>query len=504
MQNVSAEFTAMSRSAQQHVCSYLEIAWDPAQNVQVTDARGAPGWYDETSYLLSFSGKIGLQAPGEALLPSGDEGRLELVLDNAAGRYSWRNSASPLYAYISGPAGLTGRPVRLWQGFRLQNGAEYVCIFTGITTAPQFLNNDAVLNLSCMDWSFRFLQGRYTTTVHTDLRADEFIALLATQAGLTLGQMDYGIYPIPYVWLDDESVQEIFNIAAADGGVAWFDQRGRLIYTNPLTWAAGTPVLTLDEGEYTAADPQANLDAVATKIIVEWSTRYAGVPQVLYTLTAPKQIMPGLTETWTARFQYPALRVYTPERSAIHTDYSALTAGGMDISEQLTIALTNVAAQQAHISVTNNSHHVARLIFLQLRGVPLLGGPTEQEVQDVTPPPYPFLRTRNVRGNVYLQTAIQGKALAALLALRCRRLRPIYRLRDLNLPQIEIGDRVAFYDRRLHPDTPLHGIVLNIGFNGDQDGFWQELMLLDVSDWTVYGNNYFRIGDVLGTKYAYY
>ena len=48
------------------------------------------------------------------------------------------------------------------------------------------------------------------------------------------------------------------------------------------------------------------------------------------------------------------------------------------------------------------------LTFLQLRGMPLQGGPTEQESVDVTPAPYTFKRVRALRGNPYLQTQTQG------------------------------------------------------------------------------------------------
>jgi hypothetical protein len=62
-------------------------------------------------------------------------GRATVTLDNTTFRYSWRRADSALYAqigYANSPAGPVGVPARIWRGYWTTNGAEYVCIFTGV------------------------------------------------------------------------------------------------------------------------------------------------------------------------------------------------------------------------------------------------------------------------------------------------------------------------------------------------------------------------------------
>lgn len=514
MQVVSAAFTTASLSATQQIASYLEVAWNDAVTVAVTDARGATGWTNETAYLKKHSGELRINPPGDSLVPSSETGKLTLVMHNDTLRYSWQNAASPLYAYIGGAVGPTGKPVRLWQGFVLSGVATYVCIFTGIIARWQPSTDDAVVTLECLDWGYRFLQDKRSSAITQNVLPSTYIAALAATVGISATAIDTGLFRIPFCWMDDESVvDEIWQTAEADGGVVYFDQCGKLRFENALHWTSAvhtTPALTIDEGDYTISDPELNMDQIATKIIVEWSGRYIGAEKVLYALDAPKVIMPLETETWTARFDSSAAIIATPSNASPYNDYSAQTAGGADITNRLTLTLTETNAQQATISVYNASAtQAARLTVLKIRGLPLVGGPTEQEEALAPVAPYSFQRVRSVRGNIYVQTLIQGRALAATLALRGQCVRPVYKLRGvLGIPQLELGDCLAFRDVYAQGSGNVkQGVTIGITWEGSSDaGFMQELMLMDTSSLSQYGADYFIIGtSALGnSKRAYY
>lgn len=515
MQSVSGNFLAMAQRAGQYLVTYLEVAWDG--NEAVTDARGAAAWTDETAYLVKHSGTLRIDPPGVKLVAAGETGQLSVTLDNTADRYSWHNAASPLYAYISGAAGLAGKPIRLWQGFTTNDPKdvgvlpEWVCIFTGIVAGWRPDVTAATVELDCRDWGYKYLQDKRSTVVSYDQPPATWITSVATNAGITIGALDLGIYAIPFCWLDDESaVEEIWQTAEADGGLCYFDQRGQLHFENALHWPGHTTSLwTVADGAAQRVDADLDLDAVATQVVVEWSARGKAPDEPLYTLDRLRTIMPGATETWTARFQYAATRIVTPDAADPYNDYAAQAAGGRDLTGDLTVTLSDVCAQQATVSVHNTATAQAAILnFLQIRGTPLVGGPTEQETVDATPAPFTYKRLRSVRDNIYLQTQAQGQALAQLLAVRCRRIRPRWKLYGLTgVPQLELGDRVTFYDTHaLGSGVSADGLVVEMRWRGSAtDGFVQDWVLLGLDDLSAY-TDYFIIGvDTLGTTArAYY
>lgn len=516
MQTVSAAFTTACTAVGQRAITYLEIVWDDSDPDPLSYGRGVAPWTNETPYLISHDGNLSIAPPGEQLVAAGDIGRLSVELGNTDGRFSWRNILSPIYNYINGAAGLVGKPVRLWQGWRVP-GSEYVCIFTGVIAAWEEDVMGMTVTLEVRDWGHRYLQNKASTTLYTDRRVDEWTAIMAAAAGITYTSLDVGIYPIPFVWMDDESyVSEIWDTWAADGGIAYFDQLGVLRGENVLHWLSGphaTSQWLFDEGEYQLVSASIDADALATKVIVEWSGRTIAPIVALYELDRYKLIMPGQTETWTARYQQATSQIATPDPNPPFSDYYAQTMGGANMTASLTLVISNAYAQQCTVSVTNNSTiQAARLTFLRIRGYPLLGGPTEQEEVVVSPAPLQYERVRSYRGNPYVQLQAQGRALADMAAVRCSVNRPVYNVDGvMAVPQLELGDRVTLRNLRAfggdrNTTNDVDGLVLGIRWQGSaQDGFVQSLSIMDLSALALY-NNYFIIGvDTLGGyKRTYY
>lgn len=496
MQAASPTLIAACSAAAQIPCHAVEVSWDSSG--LITGGRGSTGWTDESAWLVRHTGSLRINPPGDRLVPAGDVGNATITLDNTTGRFSWKRSDGALYAYIGGATGLTGKPVRLYSGYVTVNGQEFVRVFTGMIES-WVEEPDATVTLYCRDWGFKYLQNKQSSLVYADKLPDEWIAILAGLGGIPVGLMslDVGIYQIPWVWLDDESlVEDAWEAAGADGGLAWFNQNGVLVYKNPLAWIGLSSVWTFDESSYEMPQPEIDISPVATKVQVEWSGRDAGAESEVYRMDRPKVILPGATETWTARFSNAAYIVRTPDYRDPYNDWYAVSGGGLDISDQLTVDLLNIAGQQATVSVHNGSaNQAARLVVFKLRGQPLTGGPSEQSEAYASPAPFTFDRLRSERGNSYCQSAEQGASLAQLLALRGRRIRPIFTLSNVpGVPQIELGDPVTFRDRwSLGAGQSVLGVVTEITWESSDGGFTQSLKLMDVTDLAEY-DNYFVIG----------
>ena len=494
MQTVSGGFTTASQAAVQRPLTYVEVSWDGAG--VLSDDRADTHWTDETPYLLSCTTRMRIEPPGEDLVPAGDIGSADVVLNNLTGRYNWQDTdgASPLTAYITGATAFTGLKLRIWQGF----AGEYVKIFTGVITSFTPVTAEGTLRLQCKDIGWLYLQDKQSSPVSYDKLPDEWIDLLAAQAGISTSAIDVGIFPIPYCWLDDESiVEEVWQTAEADGGLAYFGAGGYLRFENALHWASHGTVWTFTENAYRRAETSVDTDAVATEITIEWSGRAEAPEEVIYTLERPKVVAPGATETWTARFQYAVTGIFTPSVVAPLKDYAAVSIGGVDITASLTITISDLNAQQASISVKNrHTTSSANITFLQLRGMPLVGGPTEQESVLVTPAPFTFKRVRALRSNPYLQTQAQGKALANLMAVRCKSIRPVWTLHGVPcIPQLELCDEVSFVDVQAQGAGNARTCVI-VGITSSwslEGGAEQTFTLWDNSDLAAY-TDYFIIG----------
>ncbi|MCD6289643.1 MAG: hypothetical protein J7M34_04000 [Anaerolineae bacterium] len=481
MQSVSAGFTTATQAAVRQPVSKLEISWDGSS------------WTDETDRMIRHSGQLQLNAPGDELIPPGDVGAATVELWNGDGRFSWKRTDGPLYAHIGGDAGLAGKQVRLYQGFMVSGAPEYVRIFTGVIYTWQEDTAADTVTLSLRDMGFAYLQNKASTAMYTDVRVDEWIQQLATLAGIGSVSLDTSLFRLPYAWLDDESIlEEIWRAAQADGGRAYFDQLGVLRFENAAHWLTSphdTVQWSFTESAYQAPASRFSPDDLASRVIVETQGRIPAKEAVVYTLDTLKVAGPGETITFECRLNQPAALVWTPEAGK---DYQAISPGGLDMNGDVIISVTKYA-QRVQVRLANNHATMpAQLIFFQLRGVPLIGGPTEEVIQEAASPPAGLERTRSVRANQYLQMHAQADALASLLRDRHQALMPEWELRGVaGVPQLELGDRVSFVDSQAISGV-REGFV--IGIRWTYDGYFsQDLVILDAENLFPY-TDYFVIG----------
>lgn len=471
MQSVSTAFRDAFASPARQISARTLVRWD------------GTNYTDETSHTLDWDVTLRIAAPGDNLVNPGDVGRGGLTLANKAGRFSWKNTAGPLYANIGGATGLGGKRLLLQVG----TGSEWLTVFTGYITDWSEPEPGSDVSLTLADEGWAHLQKRASTPVFARQRPDQWIDYLADLAGVGATGFDVSPHLIPWCWLDDESLlEEIWKCANADGGRAYFDQLGMLRYETAAHWLTHSKVTDFTTTAEFGLNPRHELGELAKEVIVDYAPRARGALTVIYKLDSLKAVRPGATEIIDARFQYPvtALAPLTAQ-----TDYVMSTTSG-DAVAGVTISVTDANAQRARISIVNSHATKTAVIFhLQLRGWPLLGGASEQESALAASDPLGMGRVRTQRGNPYCQTEPQARVLAGLLAARSDRIQPVWPVEVWAMPQLELGDRIGL--RGLRMSSAVEGFVIQNKLSLTREGgLKQELQALDAATLYPYSNYY--------------
>lgn len=484
--------------AQTHSAA-LATAWAAAArtiNAKVEVAWNGSTWTDETARVEDLS--IGASLLGPAGLPglgAGTSGRAMLTLDNHDNRYSPDNAAGPLYAHIAD--GIYRVPIRIALSYVTNPPESPLRQFTGEIEAAseQEGPGSRQVSLDCIDATIGLLQAKHSTTAMADQRPDELLALLLAAGGAGGLTLDRGMSIIPWAWLDDENIwPECQDIAAADGGVLYADELGGIRYERMTHWLEGTDhttsQATLDRGKCWWYMPANSWRDCYSAVIVERAPRYLGATVELYRAPEPIEVPPGQSVTENCRFRYPAYSVTTPVSG---TDYKAVSAGMADLSGNVSRSIT-AYAQHADLTFTNsNAYHAAYILDLVIRGTPLLGEEAQEVRRESSLGIIPEGKEYPIRGNPYLQDALQAERLAGFLRDRLQRPRRLLTWRGAACPWLQLGDRVTVND------------AAGTGFNGDGyvlskaqsyrggDMWEMELVILPASNLYAY-TTYFRLG----------
>lgn len=493
MQSVSGEFTTHTGQAVREPRMKVEVRWDGA------------AWTDESANVIGHSGEMGLDAGG--LLLQGRVDEAEVTLWNTSRRYSADASGgdSAIRSHINGVTGMAGIQVRISQGFELAAGPSYVREFLGVIY--KWRDGRAWVRLSLRSMAHVYLQVRASTAMVQNTNAPSWMSYLATTyLGLSTGDLvlDNSPFTIPWAFLDDDSVmEEIWDTAEADGGWARIDQWGKILFERASHWVHSphdASVWTFDAGEAKTFDVALQPDWLASEVVVEYAPRQVNLSALLYQLDMPRTIPAGETLTFYVRLQQPAVGVYSVQDG----DYWLMSSGGAVMNQNCTITLTPLA-QRVKVEIANaHSAMAATLVWLQIRGIPLVGGPSQQVVAEAASWALDYDRVRSVRGNPLLQTEAQATALAAFMADRCENMQRLFTLGKVpGVPQLELGDRVTVSDGATVA-TGQEGFVIGIRWAANRVGYWQDLTVLDAEHlWP--SDSYYVLGTTaLGSGDAWY
>lgn len=513
MQTVSAAFDTAAAAVVRQPRQQFFVAWNGTDYV------------DESANAIEWDITVRLSIPGDGLAPMGtvDVGRV--LLRDVEWRYSpWHTGGdSTIRSNISGATGLTGIACYLKAGFVLADTTtEYVTVFTGYIYGWQHDPAQKTVNLTLRDRAWKLLQRRGSTTaISTNTTTDAYIGAVLTLASWPADDrvLDSDPVVIPYAWLDDEPYWgDMAQIVSSVGGNLYANHSGKIVFESASHWIGhSSKAWTFDAGDVLPVPPQITPVDLVTEVVVEYAPRVPGQAGVLWQLDKPVFIRPAETREIEARFTHPALSVFTLADGEVSRmlddDYYVTAPNGLNLYDFVRHSNT-VTSTAAGATVTIQNMHtsfVACVRFLQLRGLPLIGGPTEQ-VKVGTGASNNY-RTRSERGNPYLQTRQQAAFLANFLADRYEAIRPVWSIPNApGVPHLELGDRIGVSDGRgLSSEREGFVIGINTSWRTPQDGGASQTPVLaqniDVIDATGLwpSGTYYKIGTTaLGAGVAWY
>ncbi len=462
---------------------------------------------DESAYLISAEGVTSYAPLYKSLLDGkGVVDSCTITLRNNTGRFSSRNSAAALYAYLSGGGGYR-IPVRL--SVTIDGGSNWHRIFTGVTKTPvertATTNSIRTVTIACRSNEELLLQERMSTPVSTLVAMhnaayseSEIIATWLQQLGYSSGDyaLDTGMHTIPWAWLDDESpLEDIWMLAAAAGGRFYADHNGVFRYEaapHYLATAHTTVVDSLTRDDFGSIDLEWQDADLYSRIVVETAPRQESAVAVIWEPDSTIVVPAGGSTTVTARFRQPAV-------SITDVAWKAKSSASQDLTSSVSLVTATFYAQR--IDLTWSNAHATRAAYLYgvaLSGVPLVGGPTQEASEDYGGSVPTWWsnrgeRVKSLRGNPYIQSRAQAQSLANFLFDQCKAPRLRVTLRGVpGVPSYRLGDRLSVTDSLLM-SAATEIMIDRIGWRCNSGGFSQEISGVDVTAGLYAQAAYFRL-----------
>lgn len=464
---------------------------------------------NESAYLISARGSANLTAPEQML--AGGRGQVAsctVVLDNKTRRFSPMNSSGALYAYIAN-GGAYMLPVLVDVTL---DGTTHT-LFTGyireLTESAPTPTQTGRVTLECRAKDEKLLQDKLSTPL-SDFLADSaaahtedyhIINLLET-AGMvdgtdfvspayalahpgTLPTIDTGIFPIQYVWLDDESVlDEIWQLVAACCGWFYCDHLGKFHYHN-LTAVlpdalerqyGAITTLALDEEQVAGLQLKWPVAELYNEVAVEVAPRAPGEAGEIWTPDEAIVVQPKQLRTIWARLD--SAQAIAPTRID-----AFFTSAGIPVAGDVYVTQTNYA-QRVKLEIYNDNTFSVHFNTLQLVGQTLTGGRT-LEVEQASAQAFWTARParrRSIRNNIYIQSEAQAETVAAYALKRQELPVLMATVPGVDNPALRLAYPVSVeYSNVVPAATTITGIVSGLTWRLDNTGFHQDVTVLETA-----------------------
>lgn len=440
----------------------------PTMQAELLIAWNGVSWVDESDYLVSAGGTFAFAAPADFLVSGGGiVNSASITLANTADRYIALLSALDFFQ----------RPVRL--SVDLGGGAGMERIFSGVINGVQMTapnpGTASQLILECVTMEGPYLQRKFDLSLadfvsmhNSPSTENEWFDLILARLSIPLTTaLDSGMVHIPWLWADDESaLEEMWKAAAAAGGVLYTNVFGHLVYKNASSIAkdivAPKETLSRTANSYSIATLDVNQDDLYSDVVVEISTRSISDVEQVWTPEdyADLVVPPGGSLVVSAVFDDPLYSIESIE-------WEAKNASGNSMTSSVTMTHEDFA-QKCKITFTN-SHATAQAIipYIRVNGSPVVGRVSFERAANSVNSFWTNRdrRTRSVRGNVYVQTPVQGKFLADIILAESEVPRAIVQLNGLpGKPSRFIGDVVVIQDTRVK-NADITGQIESMSWN---------------------------------------
>jgi len=482
------------------------------------DGFGNEGdWTDETTYLKSASGRSRAVGWGKSLAGIGvgvaDDATLVLknveeTGGNSGFRFSQTNANGSLYASI-GEGAARGKRAAVKLGY--YNGAtpQSVYMLKGYLESLQENYRDRQVTITLRDRAMAAALSKHATTLQQNQTAAEYLATIAAlmdrdPPGAGEYSYDTGYVLLPYAWLEDEPIwKEMGLVAESQGGRIWFDHAGVLRFEDGTHFVRAradawrNPLVsqfTFTTNDFQALNPHYEPHEVVNHVIVEYSPRYTSFVQIVYTAAETFIVPPSGSITVRCEHRYPVASIATPAAS---TDFKAGTAGGTDLTDDITLTLTTKAIY-TDVEIANaNADYAAYIYKLQLRGYPVLSEqPIKYECEDATSIAKFGRQTLPIR-NPYVVSYRHAQSIGDLLLARFKDPPLLIELSGVpGVPYLEPGDRITVTETKTGINTDF--VIGELDWRFDPGGgggliFREDIQAVRASDMYPY-SDYFVLG----------
>lgn len=352
------------------------LATDATDTIQLWDSYE---WSDFTDDVISMDWARSVQFPYNV-----QSATCDVTLNNTTQKYTYENTASPLYGYI-----LPKRPMRTYAGFRKNESAETVPVFIGITQKmPKYSGkNNSTATFTALDFLSEIGNTPLNQTIiMRDARTDEAIASILDAYGLdnTMYNLDIGLNVIPFV--DFESGANAGNILAklvqAENGALWLDEKGIIRFTPRGGGASQSSVWTFDESNIIDISPS-RTDGIINHVRIKSNVREIQDSQPIFSMTnetgyqgtadedSYRVPTNGSAEFWLS-FDNPIwTATNNPVQNGANTDsnFVALDLNGDVVASGVT-AVGTLFSNSMKIKFTNTNNYPVSISYLEIWGEP--------------------------------------------------------------------------------------------------------------------------------------
>lgn len=468
----------------------LYIEWDGTNPV------------DESSRLLSATGNYRINAPGTPTISGGGiVSQCTLILNNYDRRYSTNNAEG--YIYNHGSSFGKYHHKEMYLNVSIDGGSNYYRIFSGVVVeineiAPT-VGEAGTVAIDCRDYSELYLDQRASTATadmltlyNGDSTESDVIEQFLTDMGLGGGSLtlDAGMFSVPVAWMDDESpIEECWNVAAAAGGWfyadTWEEAQPAFVYRNAQHWVTAAistsnpdNELHRDAGDFQQLQVKYDHSELYRDVTVEWASRKVASTDTIWEPEDAIIIPADSEKTVTATFRTPVYDIET-------LTYSAATAGGIDISADVSAVLGTEYAQRVDITWTNaHTTYAAILKNVIMTGKPIEGGPDGESTTESSHTYWSGvtsgLKKRALRSNVWVQTETHAEVLSQMLADIHEQPAAMYTITGVKGdPERKLGQKLRLYDDTAFDTANEKMYIIGLDFSLGLSGYMQNITAID-------------------------
>jgi len=419
------------------------------------DLTGTSNFVEVPAANVSYAAK--LKNNNASVMTLGNETSTELtfdLLDNDA-----------TYGRFKENYNLYDKQVKLEIGFY---GTSRVLVFLGKITNITEQDSTKTLHIMCRDIGGTDLQQRrISTPLKTYMRIDEWLEyVISTVAGMDFEKHGYGLFTIPFLWLDDEAVlEQAIEAAASEGGIVYAGEDGKIHYWPPFYLAIDSEH---QSSQWTVTEDMCTNILVTSsrinqydEVYVPFQPRYLGKVDNVFsldrTLIIPNKYngINGQVET-TFRFDQPVCHI-------TQVTFMALSADGRDMSDYIQFNNSSTPdiddgyryAEHWDMTIENtNENETIYLTQFDIDGIPVIGAADSEYKTDTAQ----VDRVYRLQTNFYVQTEEHAKALANMSKNRYITT-PLATVQITGLkpnPLLELGDLITVQSSHLGLDADFY------------------------------------------------